>query len=605
MLILTRFILILWIYCLWNIPLYAVETEKPTAAVAPLVSLGGISKPQEQIIFNSMLTEVSKYFALVSQEQYNAALQNIYEEVDEQECTVDQCIRKIQDSLQIESLFFLQMIREGADTQLSLTLVELEQRRVKSDYCVNCDTNTLNKHIAQLVKQLVKEQNGERVKDPDDQKSGTVFISSTPAGADIYLDGELLDQKTDVLLNQIPMGSHTILLRNEKQSKEHTFEVKLNQLIRLNLILEESQATLLVSSQPFNADVSLDGKLLGKTPLEFKTTLGKHQLELKLKNYITDSREIEIEFGKINKYSIVLEDAAKFRGFLTVTSTPADALIQIKGGAHIKSKLKPYQLPLSSLELPIGLYSLDLSKKGYQTMTRDINIADKNTTQISVQLEPLPAQLDLKLSRTDGIENADGRFRVILDGALKEEFVGNITSQSEARETTFNLPHGRHELEVVHTSGKYKPSKTTLFLEKGETYTQRFDLKTNETYDQHQAWKTKFYGVLAGTLLTGVLTQLEIHALQETKQEIKKQREQINVATSHAQYQKKYNEINQSLKKANEQQQNIQTGLVVFLGMSGWASWLWLDAPPPPMPITWNVELSPKEEWSLSYQQRW
>ncbi|MBF0350202.1 MAG: hypothetical protein HQM11_04185 [SAR324 cluster bacterium] len=129
--------------------------NKPPAAVSPVAVLGEVSQVQQQIIFNSFLTKLSTYFDLISQNQFLEAQEAAFESLQEQACTEEQCIRKIQEILQVENLFVLQILREGGDTQLTLTLVDLEKKTVESDYCENCGTRELNNRVDQLVALLI------------------------------------------------------------------------------------------------------------------------------------------------------------------------------------------------------------------------------------------------------------------------------------------------------------------------------------------------------------------------------------------------------------------------------------------------------------------
>ena len=71
-----------------------------------------------------------------------------------EECTEDQYILMIQEALQVENLFVLQVIGEGSDTQLSLKWVGLDDKKVKTDMCEGCGTVELNKRIKVLVTKL-------------------------------------------------------------------------------------------------------------------------------------------------------------------------------------------------------------------------------------------------------------------------------------------------------------------------------------------------------------------------------------------------------------------------------------------------------------------
>ena len=98
-------------------PLFA-QSSLPDAAVAPLSILGKISDGEKGIIYNGLLTTLSKSYNLVSQTNYAKAEQSAFEQLDLEQCTEEQCIRKIQEILQIDRLFVLQIFREKGFTQI-------------------------------------------------------------------------------------------------------------------------------------------------------------------------------------------------------------------------------------------------------------------------------------------------------------------------------------------------------------------------------------------------------------------------------------------------------------------------------------------------------
>ena len=121
------------------------------AAVAPISYLGDISRTQQGIIFNTFIGQVAEFYDLVSQEEYQRAEEQAFQSTDSGQCTEERCIRAIQEFLQIENIFFLQMIRDAEDTQLSVTLFTLDKRIPKSEYCEACGTRELNERIEQLL----------------------------------------------------------------------------------------------------------------------------------------------------------------------------------------------------------------------------------------------------------------------------------------------------------------------------------------------------------------------------------------------------------------------------------------------------------------------
>ena len=57
----------------------------------------------------------------------------------------------IQKMLQVENVFHLQVIREGQDTQLSLSWRTLDEKKKETDVCRNCDTFEINDRIERLI----------------------------------------------------------------------------------------------------------------------------------------------------------------------------------------------------------------------------------------------------------------------------------------------------------------------------------------------------------------------------------------------------------------------------------------------------------------------
>ena len=69
----------------------------------------------------------------------------------------------IQEMLQTENAFNLQLIVEGQDTQLSLNWRTLDEKRKATDICRGCDTFELNNRIELLVEKIINDPSEEKV----------------------------------------------------------------------------------------------------------------------------------------------------------------------------------------------------------------------------------------------------------------------------------------------------------------------------------------------------------------------------------------------------------------------------------------------------------
>ena len=132
------------------------ENEKSPTIIIPTGILGTISENQRIILEKTLESKLDNYFAIVPKDLFEQAQEKAFEELEYDECTEEQCIVKIQELLQVENAFKLLLVRDGNDTQLSLTWNNLDEKRVEEVYCENCNTKKLRETIEGIVEKLVK-----------------------------------------------------------------------------------------------------------------------------------------------------------------------------------------------------------------------------------------------------------------------------------------------------------------------------------------------------------------------------------------------------------------------------------------------------------------
>ena len=121
--------------------------EKPQSIVIPVSSLGDVSETRQQILQNSLEDVLKEHFTLISQERFEEAQEKAFEQLEYEECTEDQCIMLIQEMLQVENVFHLQVIGEGSNSQLSLSWRTLDENKKEEQFCENCETVKLRNLI--------------------------------------------------------------------------------------------------------------------------------------------------------------------------------------------------------------------------------------------------------------------------------------------------------------------------------------------------------------------------------------------------------------------------------------------------------------------------
>ncbi len=196
--------LVLLVLILLQMPVRG-QSERQEAIIVPVSAMGNVSETRKQILQNTLEDELKEFFRLIPQDRFEAAQNQAFEELDYEECTEDQCIIKIQEILQVENLFHLQVIGEGGDTQLSLKWVTLDEKRKETDYCSKCTTMELNRKVEGLTLNILGKSGFTR-------KTGKIIkeiFSATP-GTPVKKEKE-----TDVLREETakPLKEYSVSLR--------------------------------------------------------------------------------------------------------------------------------------------------------------------------------------------------------------------------------------------------------------------------------------------------------------------------------------------------------------------------------------------------------
>ena len=199
------------------------QSERPETIIIPVSGIGDVSNTRKLILENTLTDELKKHFRIVPQEKYEQVLEQVFQELEYEECSEDTCIMRVQEMLQVENVFNLQIIGEGKDSQLNLKWITLNEKRNETDVCLGCGTFQLNDKVRGLVEKLVggveikpidvvKKENESVTKQWTKQlgtssydsgegvttdSSGNIFVTGTTLGG---LDGNTNSGRDDIFL---------------------------------------------------------------------------------------------------------------------------------------------------------------------------------------------------------------------------------------------------------------------------------------------------------------------------------------------------------------------------------------------------------------------
>lgn len=194
---------------------------------------------------------------------------------------------------------------------------------------------------------------------------GKIIIDSYPPNSEVYLNGEYIG--ITPLEKSVDQG--TYLLEVKKIGyKDYKKEIKVVKGKELTVIanLEINTGTLIVRTDPEGANVYIDGKNYGLTPIEIgDLEIGEHEIIISKEGY-----------ASIIKKAVVTEEP------LTIEEKLVKAISEVfidtnpKGAKVIIGGKEVGETPLTLKDMQPGRYFITFKALGYEEMTKSIEVKE-------------------------------------------------------------------------------------------------------------------------------------------------------------------------------------------------------------------------------------
>lgn len=214
---------------------------------------------------------------------------------------------------------------------------------------------------------------------PDSKETGWIDVASTPeADAEIYLDGELREERTNATLKNIPVGKHHVSVRKTLfQSYDTTVDVRPSGLHKIQAVLQENFGPLRIDSRPGGAVVYIDGVNKGETPLEMRRVSAEaHKIRLVKSLYHDHSSTVLVEAG--GGFSGTFELVPAF-GTLNVNADKAGAQVLLDGELV-------GTVPVTRTHIPSGRVFVKVQKDLHRSHEVHVDIVDGQTATVDAEL---------------------------------------------------------------------------------------------------------------------------------------------------------------------------------------------------------------------------
>lgn len=216
----------------------------------------------------------------------------------------------------------------------------------------------------------------------------TVNFSSSPEGAQVFVNGESKNRTPFKISDMVPgKPYHVRMEMDDHEPYDAVFTPLEGYNEPVYAKLKPLKGILLVTSEPQNAEITLNGYSLGETPRLITTLLTKEYYTLVLKKTGYLDGKIEVRFNGrrplVRNVKLVLNS-----GVADIKSDPEGAEVILNG-------ISRGVTPVVVSEIPNGRMSLVLKKDGYKTVIQEIAVNAGDKPNLHYALEPLPGRVNL------------------------------------------------------------------------------------------------------------------------------------------------------------------------------------------------------------------
>lgn len=255
--------------------------------------------------------------------------------------------------------------------------------------------------------------------------TGIVRVMSDTPGARAFLDGTDMGP-VPLDIKDVKAGPHVVQVKApgfQASSKDVVVATGGSQIVNVQLNPEVSadQGTLKVVSMVPDAEVVVDGGLVGKVPQEKKIASGDHTVLVRLAGFKAFEQKVRVEPGQ----TVTVQAELKGVGQLRVLSTPAQAEVLINGMPAGKTPL--------NLEVETGDTVVRIELPGFQPYQQNLTIVGGQTANITHDLDVAGPSIEEQLVEQRGLTSFGartlprGRSTVDFDAGYPYYLNGKIT----------------------------------------------------------------------------------------------------------------------------------------------------------------------------------
>lgn len=301
-------------------------------------------------------------------------------------------------------------------------------------------------------------------------KFGYIAVSSKPAGAEIFLDGQSLGT-APIARREIESGKHT--LRAEYalyHDKTKSFTIDDGDDRQVELQLDPAFGSLKVESEPRGAEVFIDGEKVGTTPYaDEKIASGVYELRVTKPLWNEEKEQVTIQDEQATEKMVVLT-----QNFGKVKVDAGEAAIYQNGNkvadGSYEAKLKP------------GTYTFRATKPKHTPDEKEVYLSVGDEREITLKPQPQQGSLSV-FAEPDKARNA----RIYINGERHKQTTPAV------------IPLLYGEYTVTLKKEGFLDQTKNISIEANKSRKITFEMQTYQGSLQHEFKKHKTAKILWGT----------------------------------------------------------------------------------------------------------
>ncbi len=222
--------------------------------------------------------------------------------------------------------------------------------------------------------------------------TGSIYVSSTPAGASAVLDGGSAQLITSGTFINVPPGQHSVMIAKPGyQSSTTMVDVSVGTTANVLVTLEQviNAGGISVSSTPKGSGLYVDNLYQGITDMIVGNLQpGPHKVMVAEPGYQSSTQNITVLSGQVVPASFTLvPESNPPTGDIRVTSTPSGAVVYLNGDYK---GFTPPNDHLDINDLPPGTYTVALTRLGYLDYSTSVTLPAGALIAVNATLVPAP-----------------------------------------------------------------------------------------------------------------------------------------------------------------------------------------------------------------------